>query len=484
MKIFFNDIIYSMNPERKKRLRSIKVICSEALMVVVVVIMVVILAFLVSGYWINSDFEVDRQGLLQLSSIPTGATVTIDGVTTSWLERTNMSKNLSSGEHMIELTRDGYDTWSKKINVSEGLLYRIHYPRLFLEDREKEDILDTSKYSSASISPDHSYMILMNDTTDWNTVDLDNETIKPVKVNVANLFTSLASNSPEQKGLFTGEVKKIRWDKDSSHALFEAKFGDSTEWLLFDVKNPEKSINITKEFGGNYSDIQILDNSSNNLLVVQNNNLQRIDLGAKSISKVLVENINSFDHFNQNEVVFSALNPESKNAEDKYYVGTFKIGDNEIKQLETLESPAKVTLSKFYEDKYITVLEDKKLTVHKQDDFSEVAQFEITFSPDSMTVGHNGEFITMKANHQIATLDMESMSVVEWSAENGNFDWIDNDTIYVIENGELIVYDYDGFNRRVIANNVSSHFPAAITDDKWLYYFSDDTLVREWLIER
>ena len=55
--------------------------------------------------------------------------------------------------------------------------------------------------------------------------------------------------------------------------------------------------------------------------------------------------------------------------------------------------------------------------------------------------------------------------------------------LYSVKDGDLIVYDYDGLNRRVIASNVSSRFPAAITDDKWLYYFSDGQLIREWLIE-
>lgn len=477
------DIIYGMDLERRKRLRSLKVIFSEAVMVVAVIIMVVVLAFLVSGYWINSDFEVDRQGLLQLSSLPTGATVTIDGVENSWLQRTNTSKNLSSGEHTIVLSRDGYDTWTKTINISEGLLYRIHYPRLFLNDRSREKILDTATYSFATISPDHSYLILANGTTVWSTVDLNSETLKPAELSVAKLFTHLGTPA-DTESLFTGEIKSVHWDRDSTHALFNVQFSDATEWLLLDVKSPSNSINITKEFGGNFSDIQILDNSSNNLLVVQNGNLHRIDLASRSISNVLVSHVIDFDHFNQNEIVFSAENPDAISDADKYYIGTFKVGDSSITTLETLSSPAKVTLSKFYEDKYVTVLEGQNLALYKRDGFMELADFELSFTPGTIEVGHNGEFITMTADAKIATLDMESMSVHEWLAESGNFGWIDNDMIYTVQDGELIVYDYDGFNRRVLATNVSSRFPAAITDDKWLYYFSDGSLIREWLIPR
>jgi len=463
-----------MDPEKNKRHQSLKVIISETIMVIAVILTVTILAFLVSGYWINSDFKVERQGLLQISSIPTGADVSIDGVSSSWLQRTNTSKVLSSGEHTITLTKDGYDSWTKTINISEGLLYRIHYPRLFLNDRTKQTVFDTTNSTLATISPDHSYLLLINNTTEWKFINLDNEKIEPTKIDISKLFSSVELSEPPEKSLFTGEILKISWDYDSNHALIKTKSGDTIEYILLDVKNPKNSINITKEFGANFTEIQILDNSSNNLLAVQNGNLHKINLPDKSISSVLVENIADFDHYNGNEVIFSTDN----------YVGLLEIGEDKITKLQEISTPAKVTLSKFYEDKYITILEGHLVSLYYKENFSKLADFELPFAPESMEVGHSGEFITMYSGSQIATLDMESTSVREWVVEGNTFGWIDNDMIYTIADGQLIVYDYDGFNRRIIANNVSNRFSAAITSDKWLYYFSDNSLIREWLIKQ
>ena len=89
-----------MDSDKRARHESIRVIVSEFFMVLAVVITVIILAFVVSGYWLNSDFEVERQGLLQISSFPTGADVEIDG-NSSWMQRTNTNKVLSSGEHTV-----------------------------------------------------------------------------------------------------------------------------------------------------------------------------------------------------------------------------------------------------------------------------------------------------------------------------------------------------------------------------------------------
>ena len=151
--------------------------------------------------------------------------------------------------------------------------------------------------------------------------------------------------------------------------------------------------------------------------------------------------------------------------------------------LETLSSPARVLISKFYDETYITTLIDNIISVRQKTDYNQVSRHELNFVPSKIKVGHNGEFIIFAEDTTIATLDMEAGLVREWSVDNTDYDWVDNDMIYNISDSKLVVYDYDGLNRREIANNISSHLPAVITDDRWLYYFSDGSLAREWLVE-
>ena len=470
-----------MDPERTKRRQSLKVIVSEIIMVVTVIFTVIVLALLVSGYWLNSDFKVERNGLLQISSIPTGADISIDEES-AWMQRTNTSKVLSSGQHTVTLTKDGYDSWFKTINISEGLLYRIHYPRLFPNDRTADSVHDIAGTTLATISPDHNSLILINDTTEWNFINLDSNNIEPQTLDISKIFSSVSIAEDATVGLFTGKIINIDWDYNGTHALFQIQNGDNIEWALLDVKNPKNSINLTREFGSNFTEIQILDNDSNNLLAVQNGNLHKIDVSDKSLSAVLIENIINFDHYGNNEIIFSTAN-NSTEEKASYYIGLLKIGDDKITTLTTTSTPAKVTLSKFYDDKYITILEDTRVSLYKKENFELLQTFDLTFAPNTMEVGHSGEFITMALDNQIATLDMESMTVIEWQTSSPNFGWIDNDMIYSIANSELTVYDYDGLNRRTIATNVSSHFPAAITNNKWLYYFSDNYLTRELITD-
>ncbi len=469
-----------MEPTKRKKHQDLKIIISEALMVCAVIITVIILALVVSGYWINSDFKVERQGMLQISSFPIGADVHIDGEASSWLQRTNTSKVLPIGEHSITLTKEGYDSWSKTVDIKEGLLYRLHYPRLFLQNRTTEKVLSTTGAVTASLPSSHNFLLLTNNTTKWSLVKLDTDRLKPETIDVSKYFSCISIADGASAGIFTGEIIDADWDYDAAHVLFRVKSDTGTEWVLLDVRNPANSLNLTKEFAGDFSDVKILDNSASTLLVVQNHNLRKIDVANRSISAVLVENIVNFDHYND-EIVFVASEQTSP---ENYSVGLLKIGDDKATEFTSVFTPAKAVISKFYEEKYITILDDAKVSIYKKDDpESAFASYELSFTPQEMMVGHDGEYIIMASDTQIATIDMESQLLREWEVSNATFGWIDNDMIYSISEGELIVYDYDGLNRRVIAKNASSHFPAAISDNKWLYYFSDDNLVREQLTE-
>ncbi len=473
-----------MDIEKQKKRQSFKIIISEIIMVLAVIATVTVLAFIVSGYWINSDFEVERQGMVQVSSVPTGADVDIDG-SSSWLQRTNTSKVLSSGEHTITLTKDGYDSWSKTVNIKEGLLYRLHYPRLFFNERTPEHMLPITGDTMATVSSDHSTMVFINNTTKWSYLNLTSDKLEPKPLDISKAFSSVSLAESSSTGLFTGEIIKADWDFDGTHILFKVRQEDKIEWVLINVRDVAKSINLTKEFGADFSDVKILDNSSNNLLAVRNYNLHRIDTSSKQISSVLVENVINFDHF-ENEIVFTAkhtVNTTNQLPSAEYYVGYFKLGDEKITKLETTAAPVKVVLSKFYDKKYITVLSDNQLVVHARDKYTEKTNYELSFSPKRMLVGHDGEFILMATDNNLATLDMEANLVREWTIENDKYGWLDNDMLYVVSDGELIVYDFDGYNRRSVAKNASSHFPVAITDNKWLYYVSDDELIREWIVE-
>lgn len=461
-----------MDPEKRARRQSLRIIVSECFMVLTVIVTVAILALVVSGYWVGSDFKVERQGMLQISSLPTGADVIVDNEF-AWNQRTNTSKVLSSGEHTIELKKEGYDSWSRTINIAEGLLYRVHYPRLFPLERQKESVMSVGDTNFAIVSPNREYALTANNTTSWELLKITDDEIASTDIDVSTVFSYISLAPGAEKGLFMAKIISAEWDYNNEHVLMQVQSDTAKEWVVLNVKNPKESVNLTRDFNADFSNIKIQDQSANTLLAVLDGNLHKISLPSKQVSAVLVKNVKSFDYLGP-DVVFSAQDDANT-----FYVGEL-MSDNKINKIfSELEKAPKVSVSRFYDEKYITTLDANVVTVYNKKDHSEYIKKELGFAPETLKVGHEGEFITMTAGPQIATVDMEAKEVREWSPESNYYGWLDSDMLYSINDGELIVYDFDGLNRRVLAKNVSSHFPVTIAGEKWLYYASDDNLIRE-----
>ena len=469
-----------MDPEKRARRQSLRIIVSECFMVLALVITVAILALVVSGYWVNSDFKIERQGMLQISSVPTGADVIVDGET-AWNQRTNTSKVLASGEHTIELKKDGYDSWSRKINVFEGLLYRIHYPRLFLLEREKQNVYDMSSVSLATVSPNREQIVLANNTTEWQVIDLTEDNLTPKNIDVSGIFTSVSMAPGATKGLFNGSILDIDWSSNNERLLIKASVDSRYEWVVIDIKNPSESANLTKLFNSDFSKVSITNHSASNFLAILDGNLHKINLDSRQISAVLVEDVIDYDYYDS-EIIISAKSQPDEESELQYYVGLLNNHNEKPEVIKRTKAMPLVALSRFYDNKYITVLEEKQLEVFEKNSRATYLSGTISNDVSDLTVGHAGEFQTAISGNNIAVVDMEAKAIVEWFTES-SFGWLDPDMIYTVKDGELIVYDYDGLNRRSLANNVSSHFPVTITSDKWLYYVSDNQLVREKIMD-
>ncbi|MBR2709597.1 PEGA domain-containing protein [Candidatus Saccharibacteria bacterium] len=502
-----------MDYDKRERLRSRRVIISEALMVIAVIAIVIVLAFIVSGYWVNSDFTVERQGMLQISSVPTGASLVVDGET-SWLSQTNTSKILKSGEHNIILTKEGYDTWSRDIRIRDGLLYRIRYPRLFLKERTATNVLDTKGATFASISPDHSLLLLANNTTRWQVVKLADEKLKPTEIDVAPYFAGVSED-----GVFTGQIRLAVWDTNNEHMLMEVVTDKKNTWTLLDVKNPKDSLKLSEITSLSFDQMSILDDSANTLVGLSDGALYSIDVSGRKVSGALAKHVDYYDHYN-NQIIYSSLasevlkekdgnvngeknetgevadsvNGAEKSADSvdenttesagRYALAIKTVNDEKSKVLKYMDEPARAAMFDFYDAKYLAVLAGAKVTVYNVEDLSreaiyEDASYTLSFVPDSLKVGESGEYLAFSAGNRIAALDMEAETVTEWTTDGGNYGWLTGGMVYSVASEGLTVYDFDGLNRRVLRSGALQDRPVTITDDKWHYYFQDDALVRE-----
>ena len=463
-----------MDPEQVKKRQTLRVLFSEAMMVLSVVAIMTVLIMITSGYWINQNFEVERRGMLEVLSSPTGADIVVDGET-AWMAKTNSSRILSKGEHTVSISKEGYGDWVKKVTIEEGLMYRLPYVRLFPNEPELEKVSEINARIS-SVSPDRSSMLLIDDSTTWKILHLNEDKVSTTDLDVAKVFDKIGGAEA------MAGIAGIDWSKDGNRILLKVVWNEKNEWLLLDLKDSEKSASITEAFGMNFDTVKFFDKTGDDLLVVDGGELRKLDVSEQSISKILASNVTNFNLYDES-IVYVANGK----------VSVLKKVDGEaIDLLDVQGDRIFAALTRSYRDNYLTVIEDGKLSLYKgqlprnKDDksFEQIFSVEIGLMPERIKIGADGDFVIMSNGKNIVTLDMESENVSRFEVEDGKIGWLDDHLLYVVDNdGDMVVYDYDGLNRRELSKNASQRLSATVSEDeRWLYYFSDGWLVRESLI--
>ena len=470
--------ILNMDRERKKRIQTIKLIITEILMVVTVVAAVIILTFVAMGYNVNKDGDLAQSGLLQIKSIPTGATVAIDGGNVS--AKTNTSKMLSAGEHSLKLTKDGYDSWSKDIESKSGWLLKLDYPRLFLKNRTIEKVREYEKnIQIISYSMDGGQILYKIEQEDsWVLLNISGNDVNETRLD----FSKYIGNNT---------VKEIHWNKNNDKVLIRTKNGDKNEWVLINLRSLDSSINVTKEFNLEIAKIDFLTDSGDRLIVLESGDLRIISVNDKTVSQVLAKNVEDFAHDEENIMYVGAITPTTKILDrlrdkgeysaDRLMRAIMFYSDNadDVFVMETgLGTSIKIALSNYLGKDYLTIAENNNLKIYRGiypkgnenlSDMEQVLEGELKITPNELKVWTDGELIMAKNGKDIAMFDAELAKLSEYEVESENIFFPEKYMVGVVADSKLIIRDFDGENRRELTTAEGSGGVIS-KNDRWLYY--------------
>ena len=446
-----------MERERKKRRRVVKLAITEVIMVIAIIIMVILLTLIAMGYNLNKDGEVGQQGIAQIHSMPSGASIMIDGNTI--LPRTNTNRMMEAGEHYVELSKDNYDSWHKTINIEPGVVYKMDYPRLFLQNREVETVREfDEKLAIFEPAPNHDSIIYAtNAATEWNWLDIRGDGAVDKKLDMSQLLDRLT-------------VDQVEWNTNNDKVLVKAHNTDGkTEWILVYVKDLETSINLTKEFDMDFSDVEFANGGGERLYVTENGNLRMIVTGEKVISQVIASEIRGYA-FEGGTLMY--LTSENK-------LMLYREGEKDLEVTELNPSQnVKIALSEYLSKKYISFVIDNKIYVYKGDypnddhSLNEMMTLdyegELEMTPDELEVEGAGEFIISRQGQKLAVFDAELARMHQYSLDGEQMFFLDLYLIGTIKDGDLIVCDFDHENCRDLTKASGQ---AIITkNNKWMYY--------------
>ncbi len=514
-------IIWSMDYEEKRRKQALRIFVAEAGMVISVIIIVIIAVMAAMGFFISSNGQIGQSGLVQLHSLPTGASVELDGSTL--FARTNLSRTLSEGEHTFKIYRDGYDTWEKKINVYPGALMRLYYPRLFLQNRTAETVLglnqNDAKLNLEFYSParNREYILyaLDNDST-WHLLDMRGDKVKDRMLDLSGVLPGMvelaedldieasaktANNSPveNKKFKFEGKIKRAEWSANAEKILVEVEYAGQDSWVLVNLGDVSKSLDLTETFGLNFERVEIIDAAANRLYVLENQHLRQIDAGNKSLSKVILNNVADFSN-SGSSVVYLKATKEKEGDATMYEIGSYRDGEEGSVPIKTVEDDAaiKVALARFYDEDYICYTVDQKLTVfygmlpsykEKSDSDPEIdlsgletliADYDLPYLPKNLGASPDGEYLVASAGERLMVTDLATAEIANYDAISTNWKWFDASMMYALRDGAIIVWDFDGQNQRDLSasrteekNLETLNYPVLVTaNNRWLYYLT------------
>ncbi len=497
--------------ERQRRRQKIKVVIAELGMIFAIVAIVVVAMLSAMGFFVTSNGTIEQSGLMQLHSFPTGATVDLDGA--KLFSKTNLSRTLPPGEHTIKLEKSGYDTWSKTIKMYSGMLIRLRYPRLFLLDRKQERVARLGeKLEFYTTSIDNSYILYAKeDDPIWRLVSVRGDDVRTTEIDMTKVLPGVKESGTKEKSQqFTGRVEQISWSENSDYVVVRVGVEEKTEWILVNLKDANRSLNLTHTFGMGFDAIKIIDGSASQLYALENQHLRKINTNDRTISRVLLSGVEDFVNYEAN--VIYVMVREDADKKDKV-VGVYRDGEKAGTVIAKVEMDVrvKVALTKYFDEDYMAFVVNDMMTIYygavpsyreeaAETDFSGlkilVDQMQLMELPETLEVSPEGEYLVARSGKDFMVVDLDMGDLYEYEAGTDEVKWLDDSMMMNVVDDKLTVWDFDYTNLRVLVktkkeydsgviqqpvlekksvttktNATVVNYPAIVSENsKWLYY--------------
>lgn len=461
---------------KKKEL--IKRISIYAIMVLSIGVIVSFVVFFSLGFRFNlTEGQLEQYALVQFESIPSGATVTIDGKAT--LSSTPTSSSIPSGEHIITMHRDGYKTWSKTINISAGVLKWLKYVVLVPENLAVKSVAEYTSIAATLASPKSHYMLIEGKSNEPNfeLVDLTSDIYKTSKLTIP---ATAYSESTTDGILHNFTVQS--WDSGERYVLIKHVYGDKNEWLVLDTQNSDLTKNITKSFGIDISKINFFGNSGNLYYILSANNLRKLDLSAGTISKVLIGSVDDFNIYDSSIITYTG-----NNITNQKIAGVYRDGDAISYVLKTKNiddgNTLNITATRYFNDDYVAISDGKNINILKgsypittngdSSSLVNIASFTSDNNIIKLSFSLTGEYILAQSDAYFISYDLEYKSLcsgtIEGNGATTSINWLNKNYIWSNRDGVLTIREFDGANISTINSVVVGQDAALTSNGKYLY---------------
>lgn len=464
-----------------KRAETVRLVLLYTFMTTIILVLVTVLVLVVANYRFNkATGTLEQSSLLQLASTPSNAEVSVDGVSIG--QRTSTKYSIDPGEHMIEIKKDQYIPWSKRISVASGSLVWLNYIRLVPHDRPVQTINTYQTLTGSLASPDQKNIMLHfeKQSPDLRLVDISGKDPKGQTLTLPESLYLDASLSDQEKqaARFNQSFELERWDDSGRYLLVKYTRESQVSYLVVDTQDITKSANISREFSIALSNVRFLGRSGNTLYVISENRLRKLDISGGTISRSLVDGIESFELYEDGDIAYTT----TRDGRNRQSVGVYRDGDASANILQTTDQSSSllISLTSYYDTRYAVIAEGKELSLYKGHYDKGMSGLEKVMSqtmPETIThVDFNqpGSYVLAQAGKTIMSYSIDYDTRTDWQLEGVPYEslqWADSMHVLYVKDGQLVIREVDGANASPLMTSDGNYIHAATLSKNGTYMY-------------
>lgn len=443
---------------KKRRAHEVKLLIGYILIGAAVILATVLLIYVAYGFGLDKG-KVVQNGLIFVSSTPSGSNVRIDGQRRG---ATGERLLLQAGTYTMEISRTGYHTWQRAVTVEGGAVEHFDYPFLFPTNLQTTT---TKSYASApgiaTQSPDRRWLLMEQPGPlgTFDVFDIKNE--QQVQSSTVVLPSSVLTASDDKQQ----SLKLVEWSDDNQHMLLEHVYGSNHEYIMLNTQNPAQSVNVTKTLGLIPTDQLSFQNKQFDHYFVYDTSNDTLDTDTLSSPTLipLLTHVLAYKTYGTDTVLYAtAQNAPVGQAEvvlyqnnKNYELRTLPMDKNYLLNL-TQYSGSWYVAAGARSDNRVYIYKDPVNTLSQQGQLLVPTTVLRVDAPDYLEFSANAQFIMAEHANQFAVYDALYDKTYAYTID-AHFDapqphaaWMDGDRVVYVSGGKLVVFDYDSTNLQTL----------------------------------
>ncbi len=423
-------------------IKRIAILLSYALLGIGIVAATAIIVSFGQGYSYNlrtNSFSIN--GLLILSTNPSGAKVSIDGK--SLRRKTPYRSTVQAGLHDVSLARDGYRTWQKRVQVLATGVTLWEDILLIPNELKPNTAVGGKHIVQVAATTDRKRFAYTTDGNDAGVWVLNAPRSQSQKV-----YTPVPASADKP----AESVAAISWSDDGSHLLIQTKV---TEVMNYSVvaSGGGTVTNLTDLFKFDLSGLRFSPNDWRELYWVSPEGLRKLNVESKTVSAVLVDKVLGYTFVGNDRLAYiqSTTNGNILASSDRS-------GGNRKRLVEAIaeSSSYQLVYSLYKSHDYIAVLpvSTQTATVYGDVFTANPASKVVSQTVKTLTASDDGRFVGFIYQDGFGAYDLDENLIYtnKLAGVGPAMGWFDDTHVLVNQNGHGVIVEYDGGNLADLQN--------------------------------